>query len=53
MTEARIIYFRAPLQRLVQMYHQKNMRGRLLGWSYDAKKDDVLIEIIVEEDVKK
>lgn len=48
MKETRMTYIRVPLRKLVADYHKAYMNGTLVEWTYDARKDEVLIEVMVD-----
>jgi len=46
MDNRELVYIRIPLSRLVSMFHEQEMKGILVEYSYDSRKDEVLIEVM-------
>jgi len=42
-----MMYIRVPLATLVSGYHKACMKGKLIEWTYDPRKDEVLIEVML------
>lgn len=50
MIDTRLVYIRVPLLKLVKDYYKAYMDdSTLIEWTYDARKDEVLIEVMVDK----